>query len=133
MDTMTYWQYERLDAEGKKQIAYRETNDLEGKYTGRPDIGVYGVKAWLDENPEEARRLGWVKHIKHDVSKYVEYDPQTQYVLISVKIIDEHTIEDEYHVFDKTEEMLRKDEENLYGWEYADSIIIGNGGVFNAH
>jgi len=106
----TYWQYEKLQNDGKIKTISGNFNDFDGKITGHV---VFGVKAWFDENPEERIRLGWVKHIKHNVDKMgLEYNKQTQYLQRSVKIIDAYTVEDEYHVRDKTEEMMRRAEES---------------------
>lgn len=122
LEKPTYWQYERLQEDGKVKAVGINCNDTDGKLTGHP--GIYGVKEWLDENPEEARRLGWVKHIQHNVDKWLTYNKQTQYVMKSHKIIDEFTYEDEYHVLDKTEDMMRRAEESGGGeWVSTDGII----------
>ena len=124
-EKITWWTYERLQEDGKIKTVTANCNDHDGKLTGH--LGVYGVKEWLDENPEEARRLGWVKHIQHNIRKYVQYNQQTQYVMVSHKPIDEFTYEDEYHVFDKTEEMMRRAEESaIVGgeWTSYDGAII---------
>lgn len=98
------WHYEKLDEEGN--IKYCPTNDAKGEITGKY---IIGLKEYFDENPEERKRLGWIKHIGHD-SKDVEYNKQTQYLMRSTKQIDDFTVEDEYEVFDKTEEMLLLEE-----------------------
>ena len=106
----TYWQYEKLQEDGKIKTISGNINDFDGKITGHI---VFGVKAWFDENPEERIRLGWVKHIKHNVEKMgLEYNKQTQYLVKQVKIIDQFTVEDIYHVRDKTEDMMRRAEES---------------------
>lgn len=118
----TYWQYEHLKEDGKIEVVGWNRNDFDAKITGKY---VFGVKEYFDENPEEARRLGWVKHIMHNVDKWVTYNKQTQYLVKSKKIIDEFTYEDEYHVMDKTEDMMRRAEEG------ADSewITYDNGAI----
>lgn len=94
------WTYEKLDEKGK--IKYCPQNDFDGKITGHI---VIGVKQWFDENPAERIRLGWIKHIYADC-KAVEYNKQTQYLIKSQRQVDEYTIEDVYHVLDKTEEQM---------------------------
>lgn len=116
MEEVTFWTYEKLQDDGK--IKNAPVNDYDGKITGHI---VFGVKQWFDENPEEARRLGWVKHIKHNPAKWIDYNRQTQYYVISHKVIDPYTYEDEYHVFDKTEEMMRRAEESTdTPWDWDD-------------
>lgn len=122
-DNEPKWYYERLE-EGKVKRA--PTNDLDGKITGRH---VYGLQAWLDENPEERKRLGYIKHIFHS-TKDIEYDRATQYLARYARTIDEYTIEDEYHIMDKSEEMMRLEEIGYHGWWGDDSDdIITFGGV----
>lgn len=98
------WDYEKLDENGK--IKHCPINDYDGKETGRI---VFGVKAWFDENPEERVRRGWIKHIRHD-AKDVEYNKATQYLVNYPRTIDAYTIEDEYHVINKSEEMMMFEE-----------------------
>lgn len=116
------WEYEKLDENGK--IKYCPINDYDGKITGHI---VFGVKAWFDENPEERKRLGWVKHIHHD-TKNIEYNKRTQYLKRSTKQIDEYTVEDVYHVMDKSEEMMRLEELTRGGF-WGDDDVITFGGV----
>ena len=104
MEKLRY-EYERLDEKGEYE--WLPLNDLDAKITGRI---VIGLKQWLDENPEERKRLGWIKLIYHDAKDVVEYNPQTQYVVKTPKIIDEYTVEDDYRVLDKPEEMLAIEE-----------------------
>ena len=119
----TYWQYEKLQEDGKIKTIAGNTNDFDAKITGKY---VFGIKAYFDENPEERIRLGWTKHIMHNVDKWITYNKQTQYLRKSKKIIDEYTYEDEYHVMDKTEEMMRKAEEAIgYDWD----VITYDGGL----
>lgn len=104
------WEYEKLDENYEVKTVSNWTNDLDGSITGRI---VLNVKAWFDENPEEARRLGWTKHIKHtaeEIRELCPYNEQTQYLVTSVRQIDEWTVEDTYHAMDKSEEMLRLEE-----------------------
>ena len=102
------WKYEKLNESGKIEVAPR--NDMDGKITG---LIVYGLPAWLDEHPEERIRLGYVKHLYKDY-KDIEYNRRTQYYITSIRVIDEYTIEDVYHIMDKTEGMLRN--EDTYGY-----------------
>lgn len=91
--------YEKLDENYKlKRCPF---NDYNGSITGHI---VFGVEAWFDENPEERKRLGWIKHITQDTKK-IEYNHNTQYLVRSVVHVDEWTVKDEYHIMDKTEEM----------------------------
>ena len=103
---MADWKYEKLDENNELQTIYNYKNDTDGSITGHI---VINVKAWFDENPEERKRLGWIKHIIHD-SNEIQYNKQTQYLVESAKTIDEYTVEDEYHVLDKSEEMMRLEE-----------------------
>ena len=116
------WSYQKLDTETGK-IKYAPNNDYDGSVTGHI---VFGVPAWFDENPEERKRLGWIKHIQHD-TKDIEYNKRTQYLVQSVKQIDEYTVEDEYHVMDKSEEMMRLEEltRNSWAWESDDVLVLG--------
>ena len=98
------WTYEKLDENGK--LNFIPLNDFDGKITGHI---VYGVKEWFDENPEERIRLGWTKHIRHE-TKDIEYNRQTQYLVSSQRQIDEYTVEDVWHIMDKSEEMMRMEE-----------------------
>lgn len=98
------WKYEKIDDEGNIKLC--PMNDAKGEITGK---FIINLPAYFDENPEERIRLGWIKHIEH-VPKEVEYNKQTQYLQGSYKQIDEYTIEDVYHVLDKTEEMLLLEE-----------------------
>lgn len=114
------WEYEKLDENGK--IKYCPINDYDGKITGHI---VFGVKAWFDENPEERKRLGWVKHIRHE-TKDIAYNKRTQYLKRSMKQIDDFTVEDVYHVMDKSEEMMRLEELTRGGfWGDDDAIVFG--------
>lgn len=99
------WTYERMREDGTLQRC--PAIDADGSVTGHV---VINVKAWMDENPEERKRLGWVKHISYDydeIKEMVDYDPQTQIIVTATQQVDEWTVEDIYHVIDKSEEMMR--------------------------
>lgn len=98
------WGYERLDDSGNVERC--PVNDTKGEVTGKI---IIGLKEYFDENPEERIRLGWIKHI-YRFPKDVEYNTQTQYLEKSYRQIDDYTIEDVYHVIDKTEEMMLLEE-----------------------
>ena len=120
----TNYTYEKFDENGK--VTYCPGNDYDGSITGHI---VMNVKAWFDENPEERKRLGWIKHIHHS-SRDIEYNPATQRIVWSSKQIDEYTIEDEYHVVDKSEEMLRLEELlSALNYESGDFVTLLNGGT----
>ena len=98
------WTYEKLDEKGK--LKYLPVNDYDGKETGKI---VFGLKAWMDEHPEERKRLGWIKHIHYSGKEIKErwpYDHHTQWLKQVNKQIDEWTIEDDYHVMEKSEDMM---------------------------
>ena len=100
------WHYERLDAQGKIESVYSGRNDIDGKLTGRC---VMNVKAWFDENPAERIKRGWTKHITYsgeEIKQKAPYNPRTQYLVVSQKQVDDWTVEDEYHVVNKSEEMI---------------------------
>ena len=100
------WHYEKLDEDGKLKKIYSFQNDVDGKITGHC---VMNVKAWFDENPAERIRLGWTKHITYEAKEVEELYPhnkQTQYLIISQRLVDEWTVEDVYHVMEKSEEMM---------------------------
>lgn len=124
-----YWTYEKIDEE--LNIEKLPPHDLSGKITGKH---IIGLKAYFDENPEERIRLGWIKHIKQNQGD-IDFDPQTQYVTVHQREVDDHTIIDEYIVRDKTEEMMLYEE--LYNdqknrdWEFIHrdgEIIVHLGG-----
>lgn len=121
------WSYEKLDENNKVKRIFNGANDPDGKITGHI---VINVKAWMDENPEERKRLGWIKHITHD-AKAIEYNHQTQYLLRAQKPIDEYTIEDEFFIMDKSEEMMRAEEvgSDTWFWSDADAIVVNGEGV----
>ena len=51
--------YMRLKEDGT--IEHCPTYDYDGKITGKI---VVNVQAYFDENPDERKRLGWIKHIE---------------------------------------------------------------------
>lgn len=100
--------YEKIEGGNARRCPM---NDYDGSVTGRV---VINVPAWFDENPAEARRLGWVKHITHSRKEIEEmvggYDHQSQYVVRYMRQVDEWTVEDVYAVLDKSEEMMLMEE-----------------------
>lgn len=115
------WDYEKIDPETGK-MKYAPSNDATGEITGHH---VFGLKAWFDEHPAERIALGWIKHIRKD-TKDIEYNHRTQYLTRTTRWIDENTYEDEYHVMDKSEEMMRLEELTRSGvWETDDVIQWG--------
>lgn len=99
------WYYEKFDEE-KLSTKRLPMNDLDGSIAGKI---IMNLPEYFDENPEERKRLGWVKHITKDI-KEMEYNRQTQYYVRTVKTIDDYTVEDVYHIMDKSEEMLLLEE-----------------------
>lgn len=121
------WTYEKINEDGT--LEYLPMNDTDGSITGKI---ILGVKQWFDENPEEYKARGWIKHIQHsneEIKEIVgEYNPQTQYITTSQNMIDEYTIEDSYNVGNKSEEMLLFEEmANTLG--FGTSLISFIGGV----
>lgn len=112
------WRYEKLMPDGTLRVCPQSDDD--GKITG---MCVFNLKAWFDENPEKAKEMGWVKHIKPE---YPEYDKQTQFIMTNTVMIDENTLEDVYTVADKSEEMLLM-EELLYMRNDDIMMWIGDG------
>lgn len=103
-----YWTYERLNENLENQ--YCPKDDYDGSVTGTGKC-ILNVKAWFDENPEERKRLGWIKHIYPEIEKDgIEYDRQTQYIAWSKEQVDEYTIREVPHICDKSEEMMRLEE-----------------------
>lgn len=78
-------------------------NDPNGKVV--PGKHIINLKEWMDENPEERKKLGWIKQIHRD-PKEIVYNKQTQYLQRYSRQIDPYTIQDEYIVVDKAEEMM---------------------------
>lgn len=111
------WHYEKMNEDYTIKTVGSYTNDTDSSITGKY---VINVKAYFDENPEEARRLGWIKHITYsseEVDKLCPHNKQTQYVVTSTRQVDEYTVEDTYHTLDKSEEMMLLEEmlEHIYG------------------
>lgn len=96
--------YERYTADFTAE--HCPMDDKDGKITGK---FILNLPAWFDENPGERIRLGWVKHITKDTEK-IEYDRQTQFLVKSVRQVDEYTMEDVYNVLTKSEEQLAFEE-----------------------
>lgn len=101
---MTDYVYEKVSKDYAAEIC--PASDLDGSITGHI---VINVKEWFDEHPEDRKRLGWIKHILHDPED-IEYNKQTQYLVKSQAVIDEYTVEDVFHVIDKSEEIMRFEE-----------------------
>lgn len=127
-----FWRYEKLDEDGK--MHYCPANDATGEVTGHI---VINVKAWFDENPEERKRLGWIKHFyynDHEEFKadYPDFDPALQYAIPGMTIIDEYTIKDTYDIIDKPDEMKELEEMLEVMNLYVPSGLVqldGHGGV----
>ena len=75
---------------------------ITGKY-------ILNVIAYFDENPEERKRLGWIKHYYSDPSE-IDYNPKSQFLVTSTEAIDEYTVKDVYNVLNKSEEQLAFEE-----------------------
>lgn len=115
---MEKYSYIKLE-DGK--IKYLPSQDPNGEIlVGRH---MLNLKEWMDENPEERKRLGWIKHIHQDI-KEIEYDKQTQYLQRYAEWIDPYTIEDKYIILDKAEEMMLL-EEMLETADYGHITIDG--------
>lgn len=100
------WTYEKLDEDGN--VKHCPTNDAKGEITGKY---IIGLKEYFDENPEERKRLGWIKHITHDPYKELEnFNKQSQYLSKTTVQVDEFTVEDVYNILDKSEEQLLLEE-----------------------
>ena len=116
------YKYEKLDENYRKQ--YCPLNDYDGKITGTGHC-IIGLKAWFDENPAERIRLGYIKHIEHS-TKDIEYDHATQYLVNTVKRVDDYTVEDDWKIMNMSPEQMRLAELNVAG----DWIDTGNDIVF---
>ena len=111
---MSTWYYEKLDEDLK--IKHAPYHDIDGKVTGKH---IINLKAYFDENPEERIRLGWIKHIQlthKEIKEQYPHNLMTHFVMTTTKPIDEYTVEDEYHIVEKSEEMLRFEELNSMSW-----------------
>lgn len=127
---MARYTYEKWDLEtGKKSSVSEYTIDTDRSITGRIAVNV---KAWFDENPEEWKKRGWIKHIMHDKPSEVgvEYNAQTQNLIVGQKQIDPYTVEDIYYVEDKSEEQMLLEEmlESIDGF-HGRSMFFEDGGV----
>lgn len=117
-------QYERLEEDGS--VKHCPMNDYDGSITGRI---VYNVPAYFNENPSEAKRLGWIRHDVFEPKEIKErwpHNPRTQYLTKSIRVIDAWTVEDDYHVMDKSEEMLER-EELTYAPSYVGGLAFDGG------
>ena len=83
-------------------VKYCPRNDYDGSVTGHI---VFEVSTWFDEHPEERKALGWVKLIYADRDE-VEYDRQTQYLVLGLEQVDDYTVQQVYYPLDKSEEMM---------------------------
>lgn len=121
-----HWHYEKLDEDGK--LKHCPQDDLKAKETGKY---IINLPQWFDENPAERIRLGWIKHYykqPKEIKEELKYNPATQFVVSTTKMIDEYTCEDEYHVVDKSETQLAFEEMNsIAGW--GDTYDAGDGAV----
>ena len=119
------WSYEKLDDQYEMKSC--PSNDYDGSVTGHI---VYNVHAWFDENPDERKRLGWIKHIRHSDEEIREivgsWNPQTQNLVTTPIQIDDWTVEDTYHVLDKSEEQLLFEEMLAI----ANPALLGNSFIF---
>lgn len=103
------------------EIKHLPLHDPNGKII--PGKHIINLKEWMDENPEERKRLGWIKQIHQDI-KEIEYDKQTQCLQRYATWIDPYTIKDEYIVLDKSEEIMLL-EEMLETVDYGHITIDG--------
>ena len=97
-------------------------DDKDGRICGHI---VIGLPRWMDENPEERKRLGWIKHITftdEEIKEKYPHKRQTQFLVKSVNPIDDYTVEDVYHVMDKSEEQMLFE-------EMLDVAMGGTGGI----
>lgn len=125
---MKTWYYEKFNPQ-TGEYKRCPVNDLDGSVTGRV---VIDVKTWFDEHPDERIARGWIKHINGDIGS-VEYDRQTQYLVKSVRVIDDYTVEDVYNVLDKSEDMMLMEElaEGVNGMVmFQGSAFTVGGGVY---
>lgn len=119
------WSYEKLDENLK--IKHAPIHDADGKITGKH---IINLKAWFDENPEERIRLGWIKHISltsKEINEQYPHNPMTHFVMRTTKTIDEYTVQDEYHIAEKSEEMLWF-EEMMEMTDFGSGSIVFTGG-----
>lgn len=102
-------------------IEYLPQDDKDGKITGKY---VLNVKAYFDENPEERKRLGWIKHIEHSTDEIIDFNPATHFVVRGLQTIDAYTVEDTLHVMEKSEDQIAF-EEMLSVAEWGETTVGG--------
>lgn len=100
------YSYEKFNQE-TGNTEYCPMDDKDAKVTGKY---ILNLPRWFDENPEERKRLGWIKHIEHSSDEILDFDPQTEFIVKSVVVVDEYTIEDVLHVMTKSEDQLAFEE-----------------------
>ena len=114
------YRYEKLDENYNKKTC--PINDYDGSISGTGHC-IIGLKFWFDENPEERKRLGWIKHYYYETNKkfkedYPDYDPTIHYPTCTTVNIDEYTVKDTYSFIEKNDEFLELEEKleimNLY-------------------
>lgn len=118
------WCYEKLNDDGKTITVGTWTIDSKREYTGQY---VVNVKAWFDEHDGYWQEHGWTKHIvweDKEIKKKWPHNAQTQILIKEVKRVDAHTVEDDYHIVDKSEEMMRLQ-------EMLDVVAWGDGNVIS--
>lgn len=108
---MTY-RYEKMREDNT--IQYCPLNDYDGSITGTGHC-IIGLKAWFDENPEQRKKLGWIKHIYYETTDEIladvpEYDARFHYLAKTGVKIDDYTVQDKYNIIEKTEEMMELEE-----------------------
>ena len=119
---MSDYYYERLNEDFELERC--PLDDKERKITGKY---ILNVPKWFGENPEERKRLGWIKHITYSDEEIMEKWPHTmsQYLVKSTKQVDDYTVEDDYHVMDKSEEqMLFEEMLEVAGWGSGSGIVF---------
>ena len=114
---MASYYYEKYE---NGEVIHCPMDDKDGSICGHI---VIGLPRWFDENPEERIRLGWIKHITHDTDE-IDYNRQTQFLLRSTKTVDEYTVEDEYHVRDKSEEQMVFEEQLEIAWGESGGMLF---------
>ena len=112
------YEYEKYDTETGKTKSCPQ-DDKDGAVTGKY---IMNLPRWFDENPEERIRLGWIKHITHRSDEILDFDPQTEFIIKSCKVLDPYTVEDVLHVLKKSEEQLAFEEMlSVASWGNSDS------------
>ena len=126
---MAGYTYEKLDE--NLDVITCPMNDLDGSITGHI---VVGLRQWFDENPEERKRLGWIKHLTPTLKEQLgeDVDLTGKYLTTTLRQIDEYTVEDEYHIMPMSEEMMEFAEmANALGLEISLGVLLQdrNGGI----